>query len=158
GLAENVASFDISLGCSGFVYGLATIESFMKIHGFKSGILFTADPYSKIIDPNDKNTSLLFGDAATATYISQNPEFSSGRFTFGTIGNEYDKLICSDSLYMNGRSIFNFAAKYVPKDVKVVLSQNGLELDDIDLFIFHQGSKYICDKLIRRVGMDKSKV
>ena len=157
-LPENVASFDISLGCSGFVYGLSAIQSFMNSNGMKKGILFTADPYSKIIDSSDKNTSLLFGDAAAATLISDNPVFQSGKFTFGTIGEGYEELICSDSLFMNGRSIFNFAAKYVPKDVKSVLEKNELNQDQIDTFIFHQGSKYICDTLIRRLKLDKNKV
>jgi 3-oxoacyl-[acyl-carrier-protein] synthase-3 len=157
-LPENVASFDISLGCSGFVYGLSAIQSFMDSNGMKKGILFTADPYSKIIDSSDKNTSLLFGDAAAATLISDNPVLQSGKFTFGTIGEGYEELICSDSLFMNGRSIFNFAAKYVPKDVKNVLEKNELNQDQIDTYIFHQGSKYICDTLIRRLKLDKNKV
>ncbi|WP_417372061.1 ketoacyl-ACP synthase III [Gelidibacter japonicus] len=158
GLPESVASFDISLGCSGFVYGLSVIESFMKQHGMKKGLLFTADPYSKILNPNDKNTSLLFGDAATVTLIGEDPIFTSGKSTFGTIGEGYGELICTDDLYMNGRSIFNFAARYVPKDVKKVLLKNNLSQDEIDLFIFHQGSKYICDTLIKRIGLDESKV
>lgn len=157
-LPEHVASFDISLGCSGFVYGLSAIQSFMNSNGMKKGILFTADPYSKIIDATDKNTSLLFGDAATATLISDNPVFESGKYTFGTIGDGYEELICTDSLFMNGRSIFNFAAKYVPKDVKNVLEKNELNQDQIDTFIFHQGSKKISDTLIRRLKLDKSKV
>src|SRR5690606_30526770 len=95
GVTENVASFDISLGCSGFVYGLAAIESLKKVHGFTRGLWFTADPYSKIIDPEDKNTSLLFGDAAAVSYLTETPVYVSGQFTFGTIGNDYDTLICS---------------------------------------------------------------
>ena len=157
-LPESVASFDISLGCSGFVYGLAAIESFMEMHGMENGLLFTADPYSKIIDPKDKNTTLLFGDAATVTWIGNNPIFNSGKFTFGTIGDSYEELICTDDLYMNGRSIFNFAARYVPKDVEKVLELNSKNKDKIDTFIFHQGSKKISDTLIRRVGLEESKV
>ncbi|MBO6792759.1 MAG: ketoacyl-ACP synthase III [Balneolaceae bacterium] len=158
GLPESVASFDISLGCSGFVYGLSAIQAFMVANGMKKGILFTADPYSKVIDPTDKNTSLLFGDAAAATLITNSPKYVTGKFTFGTIGEGYEELICTKSLYMNGRSIFNFAAKYVPKDVAKVLDQNNLSIDEIDSFVFHQGSKYICDTLIRRLKLDKNKV
>lgn len=157
-LPEKIASFDISLGCSGFVYGLAAIESFMQVHGMDKGLLFTADPYSKILNPNDKNTSLLFGDAATATLIDKDPIFISGEFTFGTIGEGYKELICTDDLFMNGRSIFNFAARYVPKDVSNVLDLNNLDKNEIDIFAFHQGSKYISDTLIRRLELDESKV
>ena len=158
GFKEDVASFDVSLGCSGFVYGLSVIESFMNTNGFKKGLLFTADPYSKVINPSDKNTSLLFGDAATVTLVSDCPKLTSGKFTFGTMGEGYEELICTNELYMNGRSIFNFAARQVPKDVDKVLKANEIDKDEVDIFIFHQGSKYICDTLIRRMKLDESKV
>ena len=58
----------ISLGCSGYVYGLSVIKSFMKC---TSVVCVTSDPYSKIIDINDKSTSLLFGDGATVTLIKK---------------------------------------------------------------------------------------
>ncbi len=63
GLSETCASFDISLGCSGYVYGLSLVSSFMEANDLRKGLFFTADPYSKIIDMNDKNTSLLLGTA-----------------------------------------------------------------------------------------------
>ena len=87
----------------------------MKCNNMTKGILFTSDPYSKIIDPDDKNTSLLFGDAATATLISDTPVYSSEEFTFGTIGKSYKDLICeNNTLYMNGRAVSTFARKQVP--------------------------------------------
>ena len=66
GLRDGCAAFDISLGCSGYVYGLSVLQSFMATNGMRHGVLVTADPYSKIVDPADRNTVLLFGDAATA--------------------------------------------------------------------------------------------
>jgi 3-oxoacyl-[acyl-carrier-protein] synthase-3 len=158
-LSEDCAVFDISLGCSGFVYGLSVIKAFMEANGFRHGLLFTCDPYSKILDPKDKNTSLLFGDGATVTYLTENPVYSIGNATFGTIGKERHNLTCNrDHLYMNGRGIFNFAARYVPKDVEKVLLKNNLEKKNIDKFIFHQGSKYILDTLIKRIELDPEKV
>ena len=110
--------------------------------------LFTADPYSKIIDPDDKNTTLLFGDAAAVTLISEQPKFVSGKFTFGTMGTECEKLVCNDGvLFMNGRAVFNFAAKVVPGDIRQVAAQNDLTLEDIDLFLLHQGSKIIVETI-----------
>jgi len=158
-LPENCACFGVSLGCSGFVYGLSIIESFMQRNGMKKGLLFTSDPYSKIIDPEDKNTQILFGDGATVSLITDTPVYISGKYNFGTVGKEFKNLICTDnSLYMNGRGIFNFAARYVPKDIKQLLEKNELLIDDIDKFVFHQGSKYIIDTLIKRIGLEKEKV
>lgn len=157
-LPKECAAFDISLGCSGYVYGLAVIESLMTSMDMKCGLLFTADPYSKIIDEADKNTSLLFGDAATVTYIGQNPVFTSGKFTFGTQGKDFEYLISrNNKLAMNGREIFNFAARTVPEDIKTVLKLNGLTLDKIDKFLLHQASKYIMDFLIKRIGLPREK-
>jgi len=158
GLPETCAAFDISLGCSGFVYGLAILESFMKASNFKNGLLFTADPYSKIIDPEDKSTSLLFGDAASVTLVGENPIFESGKFSFGTRGDGYPFLINRHGkLHMNGREIFNFSARKVPEDIKKVLELNRLSLDQIDLFLLHQGSKYIIDFIVKRLGISREK-
>jgi 3-oxoacyl-[acyl-carrier-protein] synthase III len=71
GLPTHVAAFDISLGCSGYVYGIYAMKGFMEAAGLKNGLLVTADPYSKIVDPEDRNTTMLFGDAATATWMGE---------------------------------------------------------------------------------------
>lgn len=158
-LPEHCACFDISLGCSGFVYGLSVLKSFMEANGMKKGLLFTSDPYSKIVDSNDKNTALLFGDAAAVAYLTDQPVYKIGDFTFGTIGKESSNLICHEKvLSMSGRGIFNFAAKYIPVDLKNLLSKSKLNISHIDKFIFHQGSKYLIDTLIKRTGIDSNKV
>lgn len=159
GLNSHCACFDISLGCSGFVYALSTLLAFMESNGMKKGLLFTADPYSKVVDPNDKNTSLLFGDAAAVTLLSDNPRFVAGKFTFGTLGTDYEKLACNDGvLFMNGRAVFNFAAKVVPDEIKLLAKINGFSLEDIDKYLFHQGSKIIVDTIANKLGLPKEKV
>lgn len=159
GLKDSCASFDISLGCSGFVYGLSIIQSFMTVNKMKKGLLFTADPYSKIVDPADKNTSLLFGDAAAVTLITQDPVFIAEDFIFGTSGVSYRDLICeNNTLYMNGRGIANFAVKVVPKDILLLLERNNLAINDIDKYLIHQGSKFIVTALSKKIALDDSKV
>lgn len=159
GAPGSCACFDISLGCSGFVYGLSSIISFMTANGMEKGVLITSDPYSKIVDPDDKNTSLLFGDAAAASLISTNPVYVPGKFTFGSAGQSYRELICEDGkLFMNGRAVFNFTAKIVPPDIRKCVEMNGLSLDDIELFLLHQGSKIIVDTIARRLELPPGKV
>ena len=157
-LSENCASFDISLGCSGFVYGLSNIISFMKNNGIKKGLLFTSDQYSDILDENDKNTALLFGDAATATLISDDATFIPVDFSFGTKGKDYSELLCEDKLYMNGRAVFSFTATAAPKHIKSLLKNNDLKDDDIQRYYLHQGSKYIVDTIRKRLKVDEDKV
>ncbi|HJO95934.1 MAG TPA: ketoacyl-ACP synthase III [Victivallales bacterium] len=159
GLQPHCASFDVSLGCSGFVYTLSILQSFMAAHGFKKGLLFTSDPYSKIIDPDDKNTSLLFGDAAAVALISDNPVFVADDFTFGTAGHLYKDLICENKvLYMNGRGIFNFVVKQIPPDIDYILEKNGLTRDSIDMYLLHPGSRSIISKLTRKMELKEDRV
>ncbi|OGC04138.1 3-oxoacyl-ACP synthase [candidate division WOR-1 bacterium RIFOXYA12_FULL_43_27] len=158
-LSENCACFDISLGCSGYVYGLSIIESFMKENNFTKGLLFTADPYSKIINRKDKVTSLLFGDAATVTIISNKPIYQSGKCTFGTVGKRCQELKCENGeLFMDGHAVFDFALEYVPRDIELLLKKNNIKIHEVDKFVFHQGSKYIVDSIARILGLPNEKV
>ena len=160
GISKKCAAFDISLGCSGYVYSLHIAKSFMESCGFKRGLLFTSDPYSEIIDLNDKNTDLLFGDGATATMLAENAVFDLGKGVFETDGKMFEHLIkCNNKkLVMNGRGIFNFAMLYVPDVVSQCLNANALNKEDIDLFLLHQASKYIIDNLCKRMKLDMGKV
>lgn len=158
-LNEDCAVFDISLGCSGYVYGLSIIESFMMTNEIYCGLLFTCDPYSKIVNVEDKNTSLLFGDAATVTLINTNPLFISVGYKFNTRGLEYNTLYSKNrELIMDGRAVFNFSATQVPKQIISLLNIFNYNINDIDLFLFHQGSKFIIDTLTKRLGINKAKI
>ncbi|KQQ57114.1 3-oxoacyl-ACP synthase [Pseudomonas sp. Leaf127] len=151
GLTTAVAAFDISLGCSGYVYGLYAIKGFMEATGLKNGILVTADPYSKIVDPDDRNTTMLFGDAATATWMGEDAAWLLGKAKFGTDGSGAPHLKVSNGVfYMNGRQVFNFALLKVPAHLHELLADSDLTPDDIDAFCIHQGSAAIVDAVARR--------
>ncbi len=161
GLRNDIASFDIGLGCSGFVYGLSVIRSFMDSNNLEYGILITAETYSKIIDNRDKNTKPLFSDASAATLLSRRPYLVPQQFTFGTDGNGYESLILRPKdpegssrdvkLYMDGRGVFELAAAVVPEDLNKCLSINNTHLDDIDYFVFHQASNFMIDTIARKL-------
>lgn len=158
-LSPDCAAFDLSLGCSGYVYGLSVLQSFLAGNGLARGVLITCDPYSKVIDPADKNTVLLFGDAATATLIGPNPVFACEPFVFGTQGDLTGALTCREgTLRMNGREVFNFAATTVPKNIEKLLAKAETGEEAVDCFIFHQGSRYIVETLTKRLGLDRTKV
>ena len=160
-LPEEVAAFDISLGCSGFVYALDVIQGFMNAQGMKHGLLFTADPYSKVIDPEDYNTELLFGDAAAVTYLAEDPVFVSRKSTYSTNARLSHSIKVDEEsrvLSMLGNNVFKFAVSKVPPQVEKCLQINELDKDDVDLYLMHQGSKYIVDNLVPLLGVDESKV
>ena len=155
GLPESCAAFDISLGCSGFVYGLSAITAFMEQNGMTSGLLITSDPYSKVVDDTDRNTSLLFGDGAAATLITDNPAWQAERYVFATAGKHRQALHVNEdrTLVMNGRTVFTFSATAVPPAINRTLEANDVSKDEIDCFLLHQGSKYIVDTIAKRLGV-----
>ena len=158
-LPETCACFDISLGCSGYVYGLSIVTAFMQANSLKKALLFTADPYSDIIDPNDKNTVLIFGDGATVTLLQDNyPGLVSLGFDFGSKGASYKNLTNEGVLYMNGRAVFNFAAATVPKSINKVLEKLQLDKEEISRWYLHQGSKYIVDTIAMRLKLKPERV
>lgn len=158
-LANNCAAFDISLGCSGYVYSLLMMKCFMEANDLKHGILFTSDPYSSILNPDDKATELLFGDAATATLLCENPVLDIGKGSFCTVGQFHESLVKreSDWLHMDGRLIFNFVMRNVPTNINRCLEANGLAISDIDMFLFHQASKYMNENLVKRMRINPRK-
>lgn len=156
---DQCACFDIGLGCSGYVYSLSVVRAFMEANGLKQGLLFTADPYSKIVDPDDRNTSLLFGDAATVTLLSDKGAWLPELFAFGTRGGGGQYIQKKDGvLEMNGRAVFNFSATVVPAQIKGLMERHNLAMEDIDLFFLHQGSRYIVDNLKERLDIPGERV
>lgn len=183
GLRKDLASFDLSLGCSGFVYGLSVTEAMLQAQGIDHAILVTCDPYSRIMDASDKATNAVFGDAAAATWVSRD----GGRtrligMDFGTDGGGADAiridaggannpLVSLDipeavqaydrdalRLHMEGREVFNFVNGTMPGSFRAALGKAGLEIDQIDWFALHQGSAYMLQALARRAGIPSEKL
>lgn len=151
GLPHVMASFDVSLGCSGYVYGLSIIRGLMLAEGMRNALLVTCDPYSKVLDPDDRNTAMLFGDAATVTWLSEQPKLVIGRPLFGSDGSGAEHLqVCNNTLQMNGRQVFNFALQRVPAQIQELLQQRQFGVETIDCFVMHQGSQAIIDGIARR--------
>jgi 3-oxoacyl-[acyl-carrier-protein] synthase-3 len=163
GLKNSLVSFDISLGCSGYVYGLSVVESLLVSLELDYGVLITAEKYSDIIDDNDRNTKCLFSDAASATLLSRDGKLIPGKYKFGTDGEFYDSLIVRNKnnndcinnvLSMNGREIFNFTVGKIPSEISDVCKLNGLCEKEIDRFVIHQASSYVISSIASRVKCD----
>jgi 3-oxoacyl-[acyl-carrier-protein] synthase-3 len=155
GLSSHVACFDLSLGCSGFVYGLSIITDLMRGQGIKQALLVTSDPYSEIIMPGDYATELLFGDGAAATWLRMSgPGLKLEASMLSTFGKQSSHLAKTKdgALYMAGRSIYTFVVEHVPKQIDVVLDKAGIEKCDIDLFVPHQASRGALTALNRALG------
>jgi len=155
-LSSNCAAMDINLGCSGYVYGLATALALMEAQGIERGVLVTTETYSKLVSPADRATAPLFGDAATATLLGPHPIYTVGQLDFGTDGSRHEELIARGSamrrdivepLFMDGRGIFSLVMEEVPKSVERCLERNGKTKSDIDLWLFHQANSFMLKSL-----------
>jgi 3-oxoacyl-[acyl-carrier-protein] synthase-3 len=173
GLRKDIGAYDINLGCSGFVYGLATAKGLIAADLARKVLLITADTVTRTIHPMDKSTRTLFGDAAAATLIEASDTDGVGRFVMGSDGSGKDRLIIRagawarpsseatrevvtnrwgnvrslENLYMDGPSILAFSLEVVPPSVDAILRKNGLNKEDIDLYVFHQASLMLLERL-----------
>ncbi|UPT70019.1 MAG: ketoacyl-ACP synthase III [Flavobacterium sp. JAD_PAG50586_2] len=188
GLPKSCGAIDISLGCSGYVYGLGFAKGLILSGQAKNVVFITAETLTKTLHPDDKGNRALFGDGATATLITSQPDTSRfcgliKNFKYGTDGSGYDKLIIKNSsthsnkqlhdtifdeegnfisnddfLYMNGNEIFNFTAFEIPKLVEQTLKENTLEIQDIAMTVFHQANTYMLDFIRKRCKIAEDKM
>ncbi|MCJ1221137.1 ketoacyl-ACP synthase III [Paenibacillus polymyxa] len=171
-IPKSAGAFDINLGCSAFIYGLAVAKSLINTNIAKNILLITSETYSKYIDPKEKSVVTIFGDGAAATLISCNEVSQIKEFDLGTDGSGAEQLIVpssgirskgtgkvtqDDNLYMNGPEIFNFTIDVVPKSIDNVLKKNNLTFNDIDFFVFHQANGYMLNHLRKKCNIPEDK-
>jgi 3-oxoacyl-[acyl-carrier-protein] synthase-3 len=181
GLNTNIGAFDFNLGCSGYVYGLSIAKGLIYGGIAKNVLLITSETYSKHLHPKDKGNRTIFGDAASATVISEEGFAEIGNFSLGTDGRGAENLIVktggikhktpkndttfdeagnpksSDYLFMDGTEIFNFTMEAVPLLVKDTLLKNDLNQEDINMFVFHQANKYMMNFIRKKIKIDEEK-
>ena len=171
GLGENIGAVDYNLGCSGYVYGLAMVKALVEAGIAENVLLLTSSVYTKYINVKDKVLRPLFGDGATATFVTA--ENSDEPFidacVFGTDGSKFDKLIIpaggskfeprktpevaeedeagnirtNYEVHMDGNAIAYFTLHTVPQLVEDVLQKANLSRQEIDYYIFHQANKFM---------------
>lgn len=182
GLGTHVGAFDYSLGCSGYIYGLAIGKSFINSGLAGSVLLITSETLTKHIHERDFSNRTIFGDGAAATIIEKNEEEFIFDFVLGTDGKGWDTMIIpsggmrnrynpneaavedetgnlrtSNNLSMNGPEVFNFTIDAVPRVVRETLEKNRVQMDEIDYFIFHQANKYMIDYLRKKIKIPENK-
>lgn len=181
GIPTSSGAIDFNLGCSGFVYGLALAKGLIVSGVAKNVLLLTAETYSKYLHPKDKANRTIFGDAASATLISNEGFAEIMEFSLGTDGRGAEQLIVksgglrspdkfndltfdesgnpksSDHLFMDGTGIFNFTLEMVPELVKDTLLKNSQTKEEINQFVFHQANKYMMSFLRKKIQIPEEK-
>ena len=157
-LNKDIATFDVSQGCAGYVYCLKICDGFLKKN--EKALIFTCDPYSKIIKKKDFNTEILFGDAASVSLVEKKNQGNVvDNFVFYSDTNENEAINNFEgNLEMDGRKVMNFASTVVKIEIRKILNKTGIKIKNINKFYFHQGSKHIIEQLIKILKIDKKKV
>jgi 3-oxoacyl-[acyl-carrier-protein] synthase III len=170
--AHNAWALDISAACSGFVYALQLIQSLLNSNKSKCILLLTGDCMSSIIDPMDKNTRILFGDACAASIWTTQQNITIEDVYIGCDGSGYHDIIVEGGgsalrhcdlvafprLQLEGSKVFKSAVKNLKHSVDIILQRNHIALTDIDWFIPHQANLRIIESLGEQLGIDPSKV
>lgn len=187
GLNKRCGALDFNLGCSGFIYGLGLAKGLLLSGQATNILLITSETYTKHIHPLDKNNKTIFGDGAAACLISNEKSQSMWNaeimdFSYSTDGSGYQNLIIKngglrnrvvgnaedvfvddiflkndDYIFMDGKAIFDFTAFEVPKLISENLMRNESDIDNVDLFIFHQANQYMLNFIRNRCKIPEHK-
>lgn len=158
GLARHCMTFDVSQGCAGYCHALTIVIGVMETAKLDHALLFTSDPYSDLVDGDDRDVAMLFGDAATVSYITRSGSgYRMLDSNFGTLPDSYRCLFYRDRLEMDGAAVFKYAAQSVPPSIAELLERNCLAIADIDCFLMHQGARYLVDFVRNRSKIPAAK-
>ncbi len=171
--ANRAAAFDIQAVCSGFVYGLAVANNFIRAGEAKTVLVIGAETFSRLVDWTDRATCVLFGDGAGAVVLKA----ETGKGTnadrgilsthLHSDGRQHDLLHTDGGpsstgtvghVRMAGREVFRHAVVNLTAVLKEALTANDFDTDDIDWLVPHQANKRILDSTARRLGFDPKKM
>ena len=171
GLSKKVICYDINQACSGFIYGTLIIEQFMKSKTINKAALICSDTYSKLIDENDRGTSLLFGDAASITFFNnslgvynvvaskvENHSKYNNLFIVKKSGARDNFNSSNPIIEMNGMHLLNLITLVAPIFIENFLKEQSLKKNDINKFIFHQASQVALESLQKILSVPSSKI
>lgn len=180
GLPTTCYAADVTLGCSGWVYGLSIIASLMQNGAIKKGLLLAGDTFTRTCGLDDKSTYPLFGDAGTATALEYVSGDSGLRFGFNTDGKGYEAIIIRNggfrhplpelpsvpfsddlkevSVELEGMDVFSFGINKAPKSVKNLCEKFSIDINGVDIFAFHQANLMMNEMIRKKLKISESKV
>ena len=173
--ATRAGAFDVEAGCTGFVYGLAIATAFVSANIYKNVLVLGAEVLSKMVDWEDRTTSILFGDGAGAVLVQPTDNGSIFSFDLGNDGSgaqflnvpaggsrlpaSYDTVRDhGHAMHMTGSEVFRFATRTVVDSCEKVLKDAEITVDDVDLFVPHQANIRIIERAARNLGFSDGKV
>ncbi|HJS33772.1 MAG TPA: beta-ketoacyl-ACP synthase III [Alphaproteobacteria bacterium] len=167
------AAFDVQAVCSGFIYGLAVADNFIRTGQSKTALVIGAETFSRILDWSDRSTCVLFGDGAGAVVLRASQGAGNGKDRGVLSTHLHSDGRYHDALYvdggpsstgkagvvkMDGREVFRHAVTKLAAVVEEALAANGLTGADIDWLVPHQANKRIIDGMARKLGLGANRV
>jgi 3-oxoacyl-[acyl-carrier-protein] synthase-3 len=184
GMSKQTIAYDVSLGCSGFVYGLSIVGSQMMAGQVRKALLMVGDVSTHTTSYKDKSTFPLFGDAGSVAALEYLPDAPAMHFNLQTDGSGYKAIIIPDGgirnlaspetsfkeeiiadgiirtrydIALDGMAVFQFSLREVTPNVKELLQYSGKNLEEIDYFIFHQANRLMNESIRKKIGIPAEK-
>ena len=176
GIQKQIPAFDITAACSGLIYALSIAKAYIASGMYKNILLVATDNNSRLVDWQDRGTSILFGDGAGAMVVTQAEDGIDDIIAIdiqadGNFGNlielSFDGKNCPlveqyepkpKGIRMNGRGVYTFVAKVLPHYVEELVAKAGMNADEIDYLIPHQANIRIIQAVQERLGYSDDKV
>ena len=158
-LREDIPVFDLGAACAGFLYAVDAARAMLLAHGGRAALVIGAEQMSQLLDMADRNTCVLFGDAAGAAVFALD-EDAEYAYVFGTRGDMAIQVggpRRTLPMTMEGQNVFRFAVSTIPSTVDELLEKTGKTLDEVDWVICHQANQRIIDASVRRLGVPAEK-
>ena len=157
GISKDCMVYDINQGCAGYIVGLTTICSILQVTRGK-GLLLVGESNAIDGEEVDRN-ALLEGDAAAATALQYQEDTTPMKFINHCDGSRANYLYktLNNFAYMDGNAVLLFGLSDVADSVKKFISDNGMDVADIDYYVFHQAQKMIVDGIAQEVGIPEDR-
>ena len=168
--AREVAGYDLSAACTGFIYALAQAYSQIAAGLAETVLVVGTEVFSRLLDWSDRSTCILFGDGAGAVVLRRDDDRHGLRgFELGADGSGALLLSVAAAghaadhdegpfVRMNGPEVYKFATRVVVDSSLRSLEAAGLCVEDVDVFVPHQANRRIIDHAARRLGLDEARV
>jgi 3-oxoacyl-[acyl-carrier-protein] synthase-3 len=161
---KNCPAFDVQAVCSGFVYALATADSFIRAGTYRRALVIGAEVFSRIMDWNDRGTCVLFGDGAGAVVLGADKRPGIHASVLRADGSHAGilsvpgnvcggKILGSPYLQMQGNQVFKFAVKVLDEVARETLAAAKMNIEDVDWLIPHQANVRILEATARKLGL-----
>ena len=163
GLPCDIPCFDLNAACTGFLFGLHTMECLLNASPRKFGLVVGCEELSRIINWEDRGTCILFGDGAGAAVVECREDWPSIGAVLGTRGDSELLRVAGVEngehcyIQMDGTKVFKFAVETVPRCMDEVLEKAGKTVEDVDFFVFHQANARIIDLAVRKYHIPPEK-